>query len=466
MKLFNTMTRQKEEFKPLEAGKVSMYVCGPTVYGNIHIGNARPYVVFDTVRRYLAYKGYDVNYVQNYTDIDDKIIRIANEENVSSSDISERYIAAVEEDAKGLNVLPATVNPRVTQEIDGIIDMIKSLVDKGFAYEKNGSVYFNTAEYEEYGKLSKRDFENQESGVRIEVDEEKKHPNDFVLWKPKKDGEPFWPSPWSDGRPGWHIECSCMAKKYLGETIDIHAGGEDLVFPHHENEIAQSEAANGKPFANYWLHNGFINIDNQKMSKSKGNFFTLKDIQKEFDYDIIRFFILTSHYRSPINFSSELMTAAKSSLERIMQCFANMEYNLENTANASLNDAEKTLIAESESFKLDFERSMDDDFNTADAIAAIFDFVRFINKSMTPESSKEFLKTMYDKLKELCDILGIEVKIKASADNAEIDGLVAARTQAKKDKNFALADEIRDKLTAMGVTIEDTRQGVRWYFNN
>jgi len=467
MRLFNTMTRKKEEFTPIESGKVSMYVCGPTVYGNIHIGNARPYVVFDTVRRYFAYKGYEVNYVQNYTDIDDKIIRIANEENITAGEVARRYIAAVEADAKGLNVLPATVNPRVTQEIDGIIEMIKTLVDKGYAYEKNGSVYFNTAEYEEYGKLSKRDFENQESGIRIEVDEEKNHPNDFILWKPKKEGEPSWPSPWSDGRPGWHIECSCMAKKYLGETIDIHAGGEDLVFPHHENEIAQSEAANGKPFANYWLHNGFINIDNQKMSKSKGNFFALKDIQKEFDYDIIRFFILTSHYRSPINFSAELMSAAKSSLERIMQCFANIEYNLENAINDSLSDSEAAFITESQSFKADFERSMEDDFNTADAIAAIFDFVRFINKNMTPESSKEFLSTMYDKLKALCDILGIEVKTKSSSSSdGEIDELVAARTQAKKDKNFALADEIRDKLTAMGVTIEDTRQGVRWYFNN
>jgi len=466
MKLFNTMTRKKEEFTPIEAGKVSMYVCGPTVYNHIHIGNARPYVVFDTIRRYFIYKGYEVNYVQNYTDIDDRIIKQAIDENISSTEVSECYIAAVEEDAKGLNVLPATVNPRVTQEIDGIIEMIKTLVDKGFAYEKNGSVYFNTANYEEYGKLSKRDFENQESGVRIEVDEEKQHPNDFILWKPKKEGEPSWESPWGDGRPGWHIECSCMAKKYLGETIDIHAGGEDLVFPHHENEIAQSEAANGKPFANYWLHNGFINIDNQKMSKSKGNFFTLKDIQKEFDYDIIRFFILTSHYRSPINFSADLMSAAKSSLERIMQCFANIEYNLENAVNESLTDDENALITESESFKKDFEQSMEDDFNTADAISAIFEFVRFINKNMTPESSKVFLNTMYDKLKILCDILGIEVKTKSASNDEEIEALVAARTQAKKDKNFALADEIRGKLTEMGVTIEDTRQGVRWYFNN
>jgi len=467
MIIYNTLTRKKEEFKTIEENKVKMYVCGPTVYNFIHVGNARPPVVFDAVRRYFLYKGYAVTFVQNYTDIDDKIIQKANAEGLNSEEIAERYILEFEKDIKELNSLPADIRPRVTHEIDGIIDMITTLVDKGYAYEINGSVYFDTQTATEYGKLSKRDFENQESGVRIEIDEEKKHPNDFILWKPKKDGEPYWESPWSKGRPGWHIECSVMAKKYLGESIDIHAGGEDLVFPHHENEIVQSEAANGKPFANYWMHNRFINIDNQKMSKSAGNFFTLREIATEYGYDVVRFFILSSHYRSPINFGREPLLAAKNGLERIKQCYSNIEYNLKNVKNTQMTAAETQMANESDKFRLDFEAAMDDDFNTADAISAIFELVRFINKSMDVDSSKEFLEKLQAKLTLLSDVLGIVVSKEevASGSDTEIEELVAARTQAKKDKNFALADEIRQKLTSMGVTVEDTRQGVRWHYN-
>jgi len=467
MIIYNTLTRKKEEFKTIEENKVKMYVCGPTVYNFIHVGNARPPVVFDAVRRYFLYKGYAVTFVQNYTDIDDKIIQKANAEGLNSEEIAERYILEFEKDIKELNSLPADIRPRVTHEIDGIIDMITTLVDKGYAYEINGSVYFDTQTATEYGKLSKRDFENQESGVRIEIDEEKKHPNDFILWKPKKDGEPYWESPWSKGRPGWHIECSVMAKKYLGESIDIHAGGEDLVFPHHENEIVQSEAANGKPFANYRMHNRFINIDNQKMSKSAGNFFTLREIATEYGYDVVRFFILSSHYRSPINFGREPLLAAKNGLERIKQCYSNIEYNLKNVKNTQMTAAETQMANESDKFRLDFEAAMDDDFNTADAISAIFELVRFINKSMDVDSSKEFLEKLQAKLTLLSDVLGIVVSKEevASGSDTEIEELVAARTQAKKDKNFALADEIRQKLTSMGVTVEDTRQGVRWHYN-
>jgi len=465
MKVYNTLTKKKEEFKPIEANKVGMYVCGPTVYNLIHIGNARPYVVFDAVRRYLKYKGYDVTFVQNYTDIDDRIIQGAIAENITSLAFADRYIMEVEKDAEALNVLRADVHPRVTAEIEGIVEMTQTLIDKGFAYEVNGSVYFDTSKSPEYGKLSRRDLDSQESGFRIDVDVEKKHPSDFILWKPKKDGEPYWESPWSDGRPGWHIECSVMAKRYLGENIDIHAGGEDLVFPHHENEIAQSEAANGKPFANYWLHNGMINIENQKMSKSAGNFFTLRDVGTEYGYDVVRFFILSSHYRSVMNFGREPLTAASNGLLRIKQCYSNIKYNLENAKNISITTEELALVEESDKFRKDFEASMDDDFNTADAISAIFELVRFINKSMDVESSKEFLDKLRDRLELLSDILGIVISKEEASENEEIEALVAARTQAKKDKDFALADEIRAKLTDMGVTLEDTRQGVRWYFN-
>jgi len=465
MKVYNTLTKKKEEFKTIEENKVRMYVCGPTVYNLIHVGNARPYIVFDAIRRYLIYKGYDVTFVQNYTDIDDRIIQRAQEEGITSLAYADRYIAEVEKDAVALNIMPHDFNPRVTSEIDGIIDMIATLINKGFAYEINGSVYFDTSKSPDYGKLSRRDLESQESGFRIEVDEEKRHPSDFILWKPKKDDEPYWESPWSDGRPGWHIECSVMAKRYLGENIDIHAGGEDLVFPHHENEIAQSEAANGKPFANYWMHNGMINIDNQKMSKSLGNFFTLRDIGEEYGYDVVRFFILSGHYRSILNFGREPLTAASNGLLRIRQCYSNLKYNLENAKSVNTTEEERALIDESDKFRLDFERAMDDDFNTADAISAIFELVRFINKSMNVDSSTKFLEKLRQKLELLSGVLGIVISKEEVAGNEEIEALVAARTQAKKDKDFALADEIRAKLTEMGVTLEDTRQGVRWYFN-
>ena len=465
MIVYNTLTRKKEEFKTIEENKVRMYVCGPTVYNLIHIGNARPYVVFDTIRRYLLYKGYNVVFVQNYTDIDDKIIKKSQEENITSLEVADRYIMEFEKDTAALNILPADVYPRVTHEMEGIIKMIEILINKGFAYEIKGSVYFDTSESPQYGKLSKRDFEHQEAGVRIDVDEEKKHPNDFILWKPKKDGEPYWESPWGKGRPGWHIECSVMAKRYLGESIDIHAGGEDLIFPHHENEIAQSEAANGKPFVNYWLHNRFINIDNQKISKSAGNFFTLREVADEFGYDVVRFFILASHYRSPISFGREPLTAAKNGLERIKQCYLNINYNIENAKNSEITPDEAKTADEIDKFRQDFEAVMDDDFNTADGISTIFELVRFINKNMDIDSSAEFLLILRKKLELLCDILGIIISKEDSAGNKEIEELVAARTQAKKDKNFALADEIRAKLGEMGVTLEDTRQGVRWYFN-
>ncbi|MBE6012514.1 MAG: cysteine--tRNA ligase [Lachnospiraceae bacterium] len=464
MKLYNTMKRQKEEFVPIEDGKVKMYVCGPTVYDYIHIGNARPYVVFDTLRRYLEFRGYDVNYVQNFTDIDDKIIRKANEEGVTFDIIADRYIKEALKDAEGLNVKKPTVAPRVTEEIDGIISMISYLIEKGYAYEKNGSVYFDTENDEDYGKLSKRDLDQLESGVRIDVDEEKKSPMDFILWKPKKEGEPYWDSPWSKGRPGWHIECSVMAKKYLGDTLDIHAGGEDLIFPHHENEIAQSEAANGKDFVRYWLHNGFIKVDNKKMSKSEGNFFTLREISEQFPYDVVRFYLLSSHYRSPINFSRELMLSAESSLGRIKTCLSNLKFAFENARNKELTEEENTLLKECEEFKKSFIESMDDDLNTADAIASIFDFVRFANTNINENSSAEFSQKIYEKIKELCDILGIETEVKSEeVDTEKIEQLIAERSEAKKAKDFARADAIRNELLDMGIVIEDTRQGVRWY---
>lgn len=464
MKIFNTITKQKEEFVPIEEGKAKIYVCGPTVYNLIHIGNARPLITFDTLRRYLEYKGMNVNYVQNFTDIDDKIIKKANEENTTYSEISKRYITEFLNDAKGLNVKKPTVSPRVTEEIPEIIEMIKNLIDKGYAYEKNGSVYFDTGNYPDYGKLSKRDLDQLESGVRIEVDEDKKSPMDFILWKPKKEGEPYWESPWSEGRPGWHIECSVMGKKYLGDTIDIHAGGEDLIFPHHENELAQSEAANGKNFVNYWMHNRFVNVDNRKMSKSLGNFFTIREISEKFPYSVIRFFILSSHYRSPINFSYDLMVAAESSLDRIKTCLMNAKYAADNAKQTALTLEEKQLLEEAKAFTMDFERSMEDDLNTADAISAIFDFVRFANSNINENSSKEFSKIIFSQITELCDILGIETADnEETADNKEIEALISQRQEAKKAKDFAKADAIRQALLDMGIIIEDTRQGVRWY---
>ncbi len=463
MKLYNTLTRKKEEFVPLEENKVKMYVCGPTVYDYIHIGNARPYVIFDTIRRYMEYKGYEVNYVQNFTDVDDKIIKRANEENVSAKDIADRFVNEAIKDADGLNVEPATKNPRVTEEMPYIIEMIETLVEKGFAYEVNGTVYFDTKSFAGYGKLSGKNIDDLEAGARIEIDREKKNPMDFVLWKPFKPGEPKWDSPWGDGRPGWHIECSVMAKRYLGDTIDIHAGGEDLIFPHHENEIAQSEAANGKPFSKYWLHNGFINVDNEKMSKSKGNFFTLREIAKVIPYDVIRFFILNGHYRSPINFSKDLMEAAGNGLDRIKNCVKDLSFIAVNGKDGDISESERKLIEECVKYKERFEESMDDDFNTADAVSSIFEFVKFANKNVNENSTKLFADAVLLKIVELCHILGIEpLKENKSSDDEEIELLIAERQEARKNKNWAEADRIRDEIAKRGIVIEDTSAGVRW----
>ncbi len=468
MKLYNTLTRKKEEFIPMEEGKVKMYVCGPTVYNFIHIGNARPYVVFDTVRRYFEYKGYDVTYVQNFTDVDDKIIKKANEENTTMDVISNRYIEEAFKDADGLNVKRATVHPRVTQEIQNIIKMISELIEKGYAYEDNGTVYFDTKAFNEYGKLSKKNLDELIAGAseRVQQDDAKKNSTDFVLWKPQKPGEPKWSSPWGDGRPGWHIECSVMAKKYLGETIDIHAGGEDLIFPHHENEIAQSECCNGKTFARYWLHNGFITVDNEKMSKSAGNFFTVRDIAAHFPYEVIRFFILNGHYRMPINFSDELMKSCQNGLERIKNCKNSLVYYIENAKTIDMTSDEQKQLEEVDKFRVQFETAMDDDFNTADAITAVYELVRFINKSITDEVSKAFAEKELEMFNKLTSVLGLlekEEEKEEDPDTAIIEELIAKRAEAKKNKDFATADAIRDELSAMGITIKDTRQGVQWF---
>ena len=466
MKVYNTLTRTKEEFVPLEEGKVKMYVCGPTVYNYIHIGNARPMIVFDTVRRYFEYKGYDVNYVSNFTDVDDKIIKKANEEGVSATEISERYIQAVKEDMKNLNVKPATTHPKATEEIDGMIDMIQTLIDKGHAYEKNGTVYFRTRSFDDYGKLSKKNIDDLEAGhrdIKVAGEEEKEDPMDFVLWKPKKEGEPSWPSPWSDGRPGWHIECSVMSKKYLGEQIDIHAGGEDLIFPHHENEIAQSEAANGKEFSKYWLHNGFLNIDNKKMSKSEGNFFTVREIGEKYPYEVLRFFMLSgAHYRMPLNFSRELMEAAKNGLERIVTAVENVKGLMEKAEEKPLTAEENEFLTELERLNEKFDAAMDDDFNTADAVSVIFEMVKLTNTRMKESSSKEAVEKAYGKLTLLCGILGIEAERKEELLDADIEALIEERQTARKNRDFARADEIRNELLEKGIVLEDTREGVRW----
>jgi cysteinyl-tRNA synthetase len=462
MKLYNTLTRKKEEFIPIEEGKVRMYVCGPTVYNFIHIGNARPMIIFDTARRYMEYKGYDVNYVSNFTDVDDKIIKKAIEEGVSSSEISTRFIAECKQDMEALNVMPATKHPLATEEIEGMIDMIQTLIDKGFAYAKEGTVYFRSKKFEEYGKLSKKNLDELEAGKRIAVEEQKDDEMDFVLWKPKKDGEPYWESPWGNGRPGWHIECSVMAKKYLGDEIDIHAGGEDLIFPHHENEIAQSEACNGKQFSKYWLHNGFLNIDNKKMSKSLGNFFTVRDISEKYDLQVLRFFMLSAHYRSPLNFSAELMEASKNGLERILTAVDHLKHLKEASAVTSITEEESGLLKTAEVFIGKFEVAMDDDFNTADAVSAVFELVKFANTNASASQSKEYLDELYQRIKILCDILGIIVDREAEILAEDIEKLIEERQAARKAKNFARADEIRDELLAKGIVLEDTREGVKW----
>ena len=466
MKLFNTMSRRKEEFVPLEEGKVRMYVCGPTVYNLIHIGNARPMIIFDTVRRYLEYKGYDVNYVSNFTDVDDKIIKKAIEEGVSAEEISQRYIAECKKDMAGMNVKPATTHPLATQEIDGMIDMIQTLIDKEYAYPvADGTVYFRVKKFKEYGKLSHKNLDDLQSGFRslqVSGEDQKEDPLDFVLWKPKKEGEPFWKSPWCDGRPGWHIECSVMSKKYLGEEIDIHAGGEDLVFPHHENEIAQSECCNGVPFAKYWMHNAFLNIDNRKMSKSLGNFRTVREIGEQYDLQVLRFFMLNAHYRSPMNFSADLMESSKNALERSTEAAARLR---DRQAAATVQEAtedEKKLMQEEAAFVTKFEESMDDDFNTADALAAVFELVKFANTNVQEGSSKEFAGHTLEVMTKLCDVLGLTLEKKEEILDEEIENLIAERQAARTAKDFARADEIRGLLLDKGIELKDTREGVKW----
>ena len=465
MKVFNTLTKKKEEFVPLEEGKVRMYVCGPTVYNYIHIGNARPMIVFDTVRRYFEYKGYDVNYVSNFTDVDDKIIKKAIEEQVSAQEISQRYIAECKKDMAGMNVKPATKHPLATEEICGMVEMISELIDKGYAYEKNGTVYFSTRKFKDYGKLSHKNLDDLRSGGRsllVSGEDEKEDPLDFVLWKPKKEGEPFWKSPWSDGRPGWHIECSVMSRKYLGEQIDIHAGGEDLIFPHHENEIAQSEAANGKEFARYWMHNAFLNIDNRKMSKSLGNFRTVREISEQYDLQVLRFFMLSAHYRSPLNFSAELMEASKNGLERILNATDNLKHLIASVAAEEMSAEEKEAFSKTDAYVEEFEKAMDDDFNTADAIAAIFELVKYANTTATAESSKEYLRGLLDRIVKLGDVLGLILDKKEELLDADIEKLIEVRQAARKAKDFARADAIRDELLEKGIILKDTREGVQW----
>ena len=466
MKIYNTLSKRKEEFVPLEEGKVKMYVCGPTVYNLIHIGNARPMIVFDTVRRYMEHKGYEVNYVSNFTDVDDKIIKKAIEEGVDASVISERYIAECKKDMAAMNVKPATTHPKATEEICGMLDMIGTLIEKGHAYvAEDGTVYFRTRSFKEYGKLSHKNLDDLQGGNRsllVTGEDQKEDPLDFVLWKPKKEGEPYWESPWCNGRPGWHIECSVMSKKYLGDEIDIHAGGEDLVFPHHENEIAQSEAANGKQFAKYWMHNAFLNIDNKKMSKSAGNFFTVRDISEKYDLQVLRFFMLSAHYRSPLNFSAELMEAAQNGYDRIVTSVSNLNYLLENTASEKMSDEEAKLLEEAKGFIVKFDEAMDDDFNTADAIAAIFELVKFINTNVSAASGKEFLQALKDELLMLSDVCGLIVEKKQEMLDSDIEALIEERQAARKAKNFARADEIRNELLEKGIILEDTREGVKW----
>ena len=466
MKIFNTLTRRKEEFVPLEPGKVKMYVCGPTVYNFIHIGNARPMIVFDTVRRYFEYKGYEVSYVSNFTDVDDKIIQKAREEGVEAEVISRRFIEECKKDMEGLNVKPATVHPQATQEIGGMVEMIQTLIQLGHAYKADdGTVYFRTASFPEYGKLSHKNLEDLQSGfreIKVTGEEGKEDPADFVLWKPKKEGEPYWESPWCCGRPGWHIECSVMAKKYLGDQIDIHAGGEDLIFPHHENEIAQSEAANGKPFARYWMHNAFLNIDNRKMSKSLGNFFTVREISEKYDLQVLRFFMLSAHYRSPLNFSADLMEASRNGLERILTAADRLRSAKAAASGETLTDKEEENLAEAGKLKEKYEAAMEDDFNTADAISAVFELVKLANSTAGEGCSRAYVGQLLELLETLCGVLGIRTEKKEEVLDEEIEALIAQRQQARKARDFALADRIRGQLSDMGILLEDTREGVKW----
>ena len=469
MKIYNTMTRKKEEFQPIREGKAGIYVCGPTVYDYIHIGNARPMIVFDTLRRYLTYKGYEVNYVSNFTDVDDKIIKRANEEGVEASVISERYIAEVKKDMAAMNVQEATTHPKATEEIPDMIEMIKVLIEKGHAYEVNGTVYFRTRSFPEYGKLSHKNIDDLESGhrdddhqLKVSGEDEKEDFLDFVLWKPMKEGEPYWDSPWGKGRPGWHLECSVMSKKYIGDIIDIHAGGEDLIFPHHENEIAQSEAANGTQFARYWMHNAFLKINNEKMSKSLGNFFTVREISERYPLQVIRFFMLSAHYRSPLNFSDDLVEAAKNGLDRIVTAYEKASEASEKATVLTMTPEEQDYAKKVSEFTVKFEAAMDDDLNTADAISVIFELVKLSNSTIREGSSKEYCSLMADTIEKLCNVLGILVKQEKELLDADIEQLIEERQQARKEKNFARADEIRNSLLERGIALLDTRDGVKW----
>ncbi len=466
MKLFNTMTMQKEEFVPLEEGKVKMYACGPTVYNYIHVGNARPIIMFDVLRRYLEYRGFEVTFVQNFTDVDDKIIKRANEEGLTSSEVAEKYIDEYYTDAKGLGVRKATIHPRATENIQGIIDIIQTLIDKGFAYEAQGDVYYRTTKFKDYGKLSHQPLEELQAGARIDVADIKENPMDFALWKAAKPGEPYWESPWGHGRPGWHIECSAMSMRYLGKTIDIHCGGQDLTFPHHENEIAQSEAANGCEFVKYWVHNGFISIDNKKMSKSLGNFFTVREAAEAYGYSTIRMFMLMSHYRSPLNYSGEILIQAQNALERLKTAKSNLEFMAENGTDGDMSAEEKAFADGLGKYRERYIAAMDDDFNTADAISIIFELVREANSMISADKNptKAAAKAALDMLNELTDVLGL---IYGDDDEdeelkAKVEALIQARQDARKEKNWAEADRIRDQLKDMGIVIMDSKQGVQW----
>lgn len=463
MKVYNTLTRKKEELVPITPGEVKIYACGPTVYNYIHIGNARPLCIFDILRRYLEYRGYNVKFVQNFTDIDDKIIRRANEEQVDFSEISERYIKEFWTDADGLNVRHATINPKATENIDAIIQIISTLIEKGYAYEAQGDVYFSTEKFKDYGKLSHQPLEDLEAGARIMVGEVKREPMDFAVWKAAKPGEPAWDSPWGKGRPGWHIECSAMNWRYLGDTIDIHCGGQDLIFPHHENEIAQSECFTGKPFAHYWMHNGYINVDNVKMSKSLGNFFTVRDVAEKYGYEPIRYLLISAQYRSPINYSTDIIEQCIAALNRLYTCRDSLDFELKNAADAE-HDGDKAIIDGFDKYREQFISAMDDDLNTADAIASIFELVRDINTNVVGKTpSKALVEGAIAMFDELTGVLGLVYNRKTETLDSDVEALIEARTNARKEKNWAEADRIRDQLKEMGIVLEDTAQGVKWH---
>lgn len=462
MKIYNTLTRKKEEFVPIDKDNVKMYSCGPTVYDYFHIGNARPFIVFDTMRRYLEYRGYKVTFVQNFTDIDDKMIKRANAEGITVKELGDRFIKEYFEDSHALGIHEASVHPKATENIDAIIDIVKKLVDNGYAYEVNGNVYFSTKKFREYGKLSKQPLEDLEAGARIDVNDEKRDAMDFALWKAQKPGEPAWESPWGMGRPGWHIECSAMANKYLGETIDIHSGGQDLIFPHHENEIAQSECANGKPFAHYWMHNGYIMINKGKMSKSLGNFLTVRDIRKHYDSEVIRYFMLSAHYRNPINFENKLMEQAKTAVTRVYTCIENLEFLLKNAEEKELSDADKNVMAKLAEYKEKYLAAMDDDLNTAGAIGVIFEIVYLANTDVTADSSKSVIEAVLAEIRELGGVLGLFTKTNEKSLDEKVEALIEERNAARKAKDWAKADAIRDKLKEMNIVLKDTPNGVQW----